>query len=114
MPEHHHESGAESRGGELHAADLRRCDDVARDADDEQVPEALVEHDLGRHACIGAAEHDRERLLPADRQFMTWCTPNPSIERGPALESKLADEAAVACMQRLQCGSRPNHRHGFP
>ena len=58
---------AEARRGELDAPDLRRRDDVAGHADDEQVAQALVEHDLGRHARIGAAENDGERLLRQPR-----------------------------------------------
>jgi len=37
MPQHHHQPCAELLGGELDAADLRRRDDVASNADDEQV-----------------------------------------------------------------------------
>ena len=59
-PEHDDEARAEALGRELDAADLRRCDDVARDADDEQVAESLVEHDLDGHARVGAAEDDRD------------------------------------------------------
>ena len=64
MAEHDDEPRVELLGRELDAADLRRRDDVAGDADDEQVAEPLIEDDLGRHARVGAAEHDRERLLP--------------------------------------------------
>ena len=59
----HHQARAEALGRELDAADLRRRDDVARDADDEQIAQALVEDDLGGRARIGAAEHDRARRL---------------------------------------------------
>src|SRR6266404_7823882 len=47
---------------ELHAADLRRSDDVAGDTDDEEVAEALVEDELGRDPGIRASQHDGERL----------------------------------------------------
>src|SRR6267378_1718300 len=53
----------EALGRELDAAHLRRRDDIARDADDEQVAETLAEDELGRNARIGTAEHDGERLL---------------------------------------------------
>ena len=39
-------------GGEFDAADLRRSDDVACDANDEEVPQALIEHDLRWDARI--------------------------------------------------------------
>ena len=45
VPEDDDQPRAESLGGELDAADLRRRDDVAGDADDEQVAQALVEHE---------------------------------------------------------------------
>ena len=50
VPHHDDESCAESRGGELDTADLRRRDHVAGDADDEQIAEPLIEHDFRRHA----------------------------------------------------------------
>ena len=63
VAEHHHESGAEPLGGELDAADLRRSSDVSRHADDEQIPQPLVEDDLCRRPRIGASENDGEGLL---------------------------------------------------
>ena len=62
-PEHDDQRRAELGGGKLDAADLRRGDDVARNADDKQVAEALVEDDLGRHPGVGASEDDSERFL---------------------------------------------------
>ena len=63
VAEHDDEPGAVALCRKLDAADLRRRDDVAGDADDEQIAEPLVEHDFRRHARIGAAEDDGERLL---------------------------------------------------
>jgi hypothetical protein len=63
VSQHDDEPRAEALGGELDAPDLRGGDDVAGDADDEQLAEPLIEDDLGGHAGIGAAEDDRERLL---------------------------------------------------
>ena len=65
MAEHHHQARAEGLGGELDAADLGGRDDVAGDADDEQVAESLIEDQLRGHARIGAAEDDGEGLLAA-------------------------------------------------
>jgi hypothetical protein len=64
VAEHDDEARAEALGSVLHASHLRRRDDVPRDADDEQVAEPLVEHDLDGDARIGAAEDDRVRCLP--------------------------------------------------
>ncbi len=46
MPEDDDETGAEAFGSKLDTADLRRRDDVPRNANDEEIAKALVEHDL--------------------------------------------------------------------
>jgi len=46
VPHHHYEAGAELRHGKLDGADLRRRDDVATDAHDEEIAEADIEDDL--------------------------------------------------------------------
>ena len=48
---------------ELYAADLRGCDDVPRDPDDEQIAEPQIEHDFGGCARVGATEDDGEGRL---------------------------------------------------
>ena len=48
---------------ELDAADLRGRDDVAGDADDEEVTEALVEDEFGWDPGIGASQDDGKWLL---------------------------------------------------
>src|SRR3981189_2720119 len=63
MSQHHNQSGAELFRRELYAADLRRCDDVARHANDEQVSQTLIEDDFHRHSRIRTSENGRERLL---------------------------------------------------
>jgi hypothetical protein len=63
VTEYDDQSRAESLGCELDASDLRRRDDVTGNPDDEEVSESLIEHQLGGHARIGAAEYDGERLL---------------------------------------------------
>jgi hypothetical protein len=79
---------------ELHAADLRWSDDVAGDADHEQVAEPLVEDELGGHPRVGAAEDDRERLLAGHEVG------------APGLAGRLVenprDEPAVAFHQALE------------
>jgi len=92
MAQHHHQARAESLGRELDAAHLRRGDDVAGNADDEQVAQPLIKHDLRGHARVGATEDDGERLL-ADGQL---APPRPALTR---LEAELVDEAAVAVAQ---------------
>ena len=91
-------------GGELDAADLRWRDDVAGDANDEQVAQSLVEHDLRRYAGIGTSEDDGERLL-AVRQLRT-----PARADGVVGGAQPRGEAAVAVLQALERFRRRNHR----
>ena len=63
MAEDHHQPRVVARGGEFHAADLRGSHDIAGDPDDEEVAQALIEHDLRRHPRIGAPQDDCEGLL---------------------------------------------------
>lgn len=42
--------GTEANGRQFNASSLRWCNDVPRNADNEQVAQALVEHDLCRNA----------------------------------------------------------------
>ena len=63
VAEHDDQRRAELRRRELDAAECDGEHDVAGDPDDEQVAELLVEHDLDRHARVGAAEDDGKRLL---------------------------------------------------
>ena len=104
VAEHDDQPRAEALGGELDAADLRRRDDVAGDADDEQVAQALVEDDLGRHARVGAAEDDRERLLPGGEPRRAWLATRPAAH--------VRDEAAVALAQSLERVAGGDQRHG--
>src|SRR5215469_16028202 len=100
MPEYHYQARTECGGSELDTADLRGRDDVAGDANDEQVPESLIEHDLRGHARIGAAEHDRPGSL--HRRCGQLAPPGPCARvharDTPSLE--LVDETAVAFAQR--------------
>jgi hypothetical protein len=90
-------------GGELDAADLRRGDDVAGDADDEEVAEPLVEDELGRHARVGAAEDDGERLLAGGELA-------PARLAGEGVEAAdVGGEAAVALAQAFERLARGDH-----
>ena len=52
--------------GQLNAADLRWCYNVASNPNDEQVTDSLVKDNLGRHAGVRASEDDGERFLLVD------------------------------------------------
>ena len=106
VAQHHDQAGAEAVGRELHAADLRGSHHVPGHADHEQVPQPLVEDDLGRHARIGAAQDDRRGLL-ARHQLGAPHEAGEAVAAGRA-----GDEAPVAlpqARQRLQraAGQRP-------
>ena len=101
VAQHHDEPRAVSGGGEFDAADLRWRDDVARDADDEQVAQALIEHQLRRDAGIRAAEDDGERLLSV-REVVA-----PGVAKQTLEAANIGGEAAVAFAQtreRFFCG----------
>jgi hypothetical protein len=73
VAQHDDQARPEARGGELDAADARGRDDVACDADDEQVAQPLIEDDLGGHARESAPQDDRERLPVVRRSWRrTW------------------------------------------
>jgi hypothetical protein len=84
MAQDHHQPRAETLGGELYAANLRRGDDVAGDADDEQVSQALIEHDFRGHARIGASEDDSERILAQTSSARRLRLERPSTLATPA------------------------------
>jgi hypothetical protein len=52
VAEDNDQPGAEACRGKLYAANLGGSNDVARNTNDEQVSQALIEHDLGRNARI--------------------------------------------------------------
>ncbi len=103
VAEHDDKAHVKALGGELHAADLRRRDDVAGDADDEQIPEALVEDEFGRHARVRAAEDDGEWLLAAG-DFLA-----PRVTGRGLQASGFRDESSVPLPKPLESLQRWNH-----
>jgi hypothetical protein len=63
VPQHHQHAGAEHERAVLEAPEPLRRHHVSGHADHEEVAHALVEHDLRRHARVGAAQDGRERRL---------------------------------------------------
>ena len=99
-------------GGELDAADLRRRDDVAGDADHEQIAQALVEHDLGRDPRVGAAEDDGDRALappraPPRRVWLSIASRLRTPEAKRRLPSRSRDSASCAEIVIPRSSSRP-------
>ena len=102
-PMHDHQARAEALRRELDAADLRRRDDVAGDANHEQIAEALIEHELGRHARVRAAEDDRERRL-AGHELGT-----PRLVRVLERAHLVGDEPRVAFAQAAEAFEPGDH-----
>ena len=96
VTEHDCQTRLESLGRELDAADLRGRDNVARDANDEQVAEALRKDELSGNARVGTSQDDGEGLLLSAR---------PAGSPGAAL-----DELPVPRAQPGECFSSRNHR----
>ena len=97
MSEHHDQPRTEAGGGELDAADLRRSDDVAGDADDEQIAEPLIEDDFRRHPRVRATEDDRERLLRRGEPVVM------DMAGPPAAVPHVVDEPAVTLAETFEC-----------
>jgi hypothetical protein len=93
VPEHDNEPRAESRRRELDASYLGGSDDIAGHANDEEITETLVEHDLDGHTRIGAAKDDRERLLVLGQ--LEWAR----LTKGRFAGLDAGDETAVALAQ---------------
>jgi hypothetical protein len=106
MTEHHDEARPESLCREFDASDQRRRDDVAGDTYHEEIARSLVEHELDRHARVGTAEHDRERLLRGGQ----LCTARGGQQR--ACAARVRGKAGIAFAQLLQRSRRTQAVHG--
>ena len=63
MSQHHDDRHAEHHRAVFEAGDHLGGADVAGDATDEEVTDALVEHELDRDTGVGARQHRHEWLL---------------------------------------------------
>src|SRR3990172_4064602 len=100
MPQYHHQPCPKPRSGELHAAHLRRRDDVSGHADDKQVAKALVEDDLCRHPRVGTTENDGKRLLTR-RQFVA-----AGLTRERLAAPNVRYETTIPLPEAFECFSR--------
>ena len=73
VPENDNQTSSEPRSRKFDASYTRRGDDIPSDANHEQIAEALIKDDLGRHTSVGATEHDGEWLLTPE--FVTPSEP---------------------------------------
>ncbi len=96
VAQHHHKRAVQVLDGVLDAAQNDRIDHVASDADNEDVPQALVEDQFRRDAGVAAADDDGERLLPRDQLLAAGGRDVPGRHRR-------LDEAGVALPQEGQC-----------
>jgi hypothetical protein len=92
-----HEARAQFRGTEFDTAKLRARDDIACDANDEQVARALVENGLDRDPGIRTADDDCEWQLRSVR------LPAPALVVTHPASDLTRDESGIACLESLQC-----------
>src|SRR5215472_7445618 len=94
MPEDDDELHSDDLRCVFHAAEFVLVDDVACDADAEDVADSLIEDDLDRIARVHAREDRRERILTArSRGYLGQPVATPHV---------LLDEASVTLLQLLQ------------
>ena len=104
MPQNHHQPCAEPLCGELDTANLRGSDDVSGDADDKQIPQALVKDDFCRHPRVGTSENNGEWLL-ARRQLAA-----ARLIRECVIARSVRHEAAVPFSKSFECFLRGDHQ----
>src|SRR6266550_2710269 len=68
MAEHDNQAGAQNIDPVLDAPQAFIVEHIARHSNDEQISEAFIKDDFGRHTRIGTTEDDRKRVLTL-RQF---------------------------------------------
>src|SRR5690606_15104906 len=108
MAHDHDEARPGDFGGVLDAADLRGGDDVPGDADHEEIPESLIEHDLGGHAGVRTAEDDREGLLSLDQ----LAAPRRATET-VCLTRQIPGEPEIAFTETTEGFLRTNHTRAY-
>jgi hypothetical protein len=104
VAEYHDQPSIVARGGEFDAADLGRGHDVAGYTYHEQVAQALIEYDLRWNTRVGAAEDDRERLLPRGQL-------GPArVVQGRVGATHIRGKPEIALSEPLESFARWNHR----
>ena len=98
MPEDDEELHTHDLRCVFHAAKLVLVDDIARDADPEDVANSLIEDYLDRIARVHAREDCRKRILTVRSR---WHLGLPV-----AAPHTLLDEASTTLLQLLQCRGR--------
>jgi hypothetical protein len=100
VAQHHDERCPKPFCGKLDAPDLRGRDDISGNADNKQVAQALIEHDLCWHARVGTSENNGEGLL-AIRQFAP-----ASLVRESVAALGAGHEPTVPLSQPFKCCAR--------
>ena len=96
VTQHHQRARAKNRDAVFDAGDRLRRRQIAGHAVDEHMSDALVEHDLDRHAGIRAGQDRGERLL------LLRCLAFQDREVLPIESQLLVDVTLVAVHQRLE------------
>jgi hypothetical protein len=71
MAQHKNQARSQLRDAVLDTSESRVIYDIARQPNDEQITDPLIEEDFRRHARIGAAYDDGERMLRGSDLFAT-------------------------------------------
>ena len=106
MPEHDDKPGVETLRREFDAADLGRRDDVSGNADDKQITEALIEHDLRRASQIKGC-----RLSPLRIVKHLLFTPLSALTAAPILALRPMRRAYVSAAREVLARIRINRRN---
>ena len=116
MPEDDDQTRAELFGGKFDAADLRRRDDVAGDADHEQVPEPLIEDDLHRDSRIGTPEDTANGACPGRSQLPGDGRTAADVSRlrtsGTKCRLPSRRRASAACAETIDPGAQCRRVYG--
>ena len=93
VAEHHDRPCADELGREFEAADDVDIHEISGHAGHENVADALIEHELRRHAAIDAADDRRERRLTVGGGF--------HLLHQVAVDALAGDEAFVAGLEQV-------------
>src|ERR1700722_18793263 len=104
MAQDHHQACAELLGSELDAADEGWGDDVAGDANDEQIAQPLIKDNFDGYTGVGTAKNGGEWLL-AHGQLGT---PPPALNR--VAIGDVRHETAVPFLQERKRFASQDHR----
>jgi hypothetical protein len=97
VPKHDRQARAEACSSKLHAADLRRRDDIPSYSNDEQITKPLPENEFRRNSRVGTSQDNGKRLLGMGEQRPT------ALTEGSRGVMNAGNEGTVALSQSREC-----------